>query len=196
MKAALNSIRRGWHQRLITGGHLALTKQNQWGITTQTLSFLNDIIGPALKRQTLYSNLRDVHAVLQTETIDQLTGDLFIVKQTMDKHEYLDGRSSIVYVSPVKRSAAWYLSTVTGRALQPHEAYVTFFNMLTQVAEAMDEVLRHDIAKDDDFHAYYTLRYASVLEEAFEVLRLFARLVGLDCPPHTTTTVPATPAKR
>jgi hypothetical protein len=201
MNAILNSLHRGWSRRLLVGGHLALSKQNQWGFTTQSLDFLNDLIRPLLSRQTLFTNLRDVRATLQTDTIDHLTSDLFVVKQTMEKRNkkgmgYLDDRTGPVYILPVPRTAAAYLAMASGRALQPMEAYVTFFNMAYQLAQEMDEVLQEEATNDDDWYNYYNRRLASVFEETFEVMRMFARLVGLDCPPLTTSTVTATPAKR
>jgi hypothetical protein len=201
MKALLHSLHRGWNQRLLTGGHLALAKQDKWGLSSQALEFLNDMIRPLLGKQKLFTNLRDVTAPLQTETIDHLTSDLFVVRQTMESRKkkgmgYADDRSGPVYILPVPRTAAAYLAMASGRALQPMEAYVTFYTMAYQLAQEMDEVLQEEAINDDDWYNYYNRRYKSVFEETFEVMRLFARLAGLDCPPLTTSPGLVTPAKR
>lgn len=194
MKKLFHALRLRWSQQAITGGWLALSKQNQWGLTSQCLTFLDGLIAPQLKKQTLFTNLRDVSASLQTQTIDELTRDLFAVKQTIVKRSYLDDRTPMTYITPEKRTAAMYLALSSGRSLSPYEAYVPFFNTVLQLAQEMDNVLNEETVSDDDWYEYYSRRYTLVFDEAFEVMRFFARLVELTCPSHHTAVItpPAT----
>jgi hypothetical protein len=195
MKSILYTLRLRWSQQAINGGWLALSKQNQWGMSSTCLNFLDGLIAPRLKKQMLFTNLRDVSAVLQTETIDELTADLFSVKQTILKRSYIDDRTPMTYITPEKRTASTYLALASGRSLSPFEAYTPFFNSILQLAQEMDEVLHEESTNDDDWYEYYTRRYQLVFDEAFEVMRFFARLVELECPTHHAA-VNTPPAKR
>lgn len=195
MKKILHALRLRWSQQAITGGWMALSKHNQWGMTSQCLLFLDGVIAPRLKKQTLFTNLRDVTAVLQTETIDELTTDLFAVRQTILKRSYLDDRTPMTYITPEKRTAATYLALASGRSLSPFEAYAPFFNTVLQLAQEMDNVLSEESVNENDWYDYYSRRYQLIFAEAFEVMRFFARLIDLECPHHHAA-VNAPPAKR
>lgn len=195
MKKIIHALRLRWSQHAITGGWLALSKQNQWGLSSHCLLFLDGLIAPRLKTQSLFVNLREVSANLQTETIDELTRDLFAVKQTIVKRSYLDDRSPMTYITPEKRTAASYLALASGRSLSPIEAYTPFYTTILQLAQEMDNVLHDESVNDDDWYEYYTRRYQLVFDEAFEVMRFFAQIVELKCPPHHAA-VNAPPAKR
>jgi hypothetical protein len=181
MKSWKHTLHLWWRKRTLEGGYIALTKNNTWGVTAETLSFLHDSIQPLLSKNQGLLPLRHVTGALHTETIDELISDLFIVKRSLETRAYVDER--LVYLQPKPRSFHTYLALSSGRAITAHEAWETFHPMALSTAQLLDALKEDQSEKDADDLRYYGIRYQSVFDETFEVYRLFARLVGLDCPP-------------
>jgi hypothetical protein len=178
MKSWKHALHLWWRKRTLEGGHLALTKNNTWGVTGETVSFLHDSIHPLLSKNIGILPLRQVTGALHTETIDELISDLFIVQRSLEARKYVDER--LVYLHHKTKSFHSYLALASGRAISPQEAWDTFHPMALSVVHLLDKLREEE---DEDNLYYFGTRYKSVFDETFEVYRLFAKLVGLDCPP-------------
>lgn len=179
MKALLYSWRQWLHQRALLGGHIALTKDERWDSNRETFQFLGDLIGPLLLKANALVSLRKVSGELHTKTIDELVSDLIFVQQTIDTRGYADNRP-VNYLHPEPRTFHAYLAHTTGKALTPQEAWITFHKHAIDASSPLDEMVMTDEELTD--RDYYRRRYADVWNETYEVYRMFAQTVGLQCP--------------
>ena len=178
MKTLVNACQRWWYRKALLGGHIAMSRDTQWGATHATIEFLGNLIEPLLVKSAFAQpSLRKLQGKLQTTTIDELTSDLFLAKMTMEKRVYVDDR--LVYLDPQPRHLHSYLAMASGRALSPNEAWKTFHDMALSTMALLDTFLADT---DDTDRDYYHRRYATLWMETYEVYRLFAALVGLPCP--------------
>lgn len=155
-----------------------MTKDERWGSNRATFQFLGELISPPIEKAH-FVPLRKVSGHLHTKTIDELVSDLIYVKQTIETRAYADDRP-VVYLHPDKRTFHSYLALATGRALSAQEAWAIFHGSVLSTTALFEEMEANEDMTD---HDYYRRRYTTVWDEIYEVYRMFALLVGLECPP-------------
>lgn len=175
--------RHWFHQKSMEGNVGYLIKQGRWGFTQEALTYLGELIPSHLRDHYPGTALKAVSGALHTHTIDELVADLGIVQRTVDTGDYVDER--LLYLQPIPRTLHRYLAHREGMALTPKDAWKVFHETAYPLAVTLDSLVTTDEEITD--RQYYLRRYGSVLDETFEVYRLFGTLAGFDLPGRPTT---------
>lgn len=173
---------RWWHQWQLEVASLALSRHGLWGFHEACLDGLYEAIEPRLAARYPAQRLKQTQASLHAVSIDHLTSDLYLTRDTILHRQYVDERLAYVTLQPTDLYR--YLTHRDGYALPVRPTFRIFHQEALQTAQAVDVLVDSDESEID--RAYYLRRYQGIFHEAFVVYGLFASLAGLTLPSPPT----------